>query len=456
MRKMRVVLWLLLTVGVLTALEISGTGAVRADDTPVLVDGGGKTLKDLTGAATFVTIVLKTREAPDQNLRIREIGPDYLSVITTSNERTAYKFADIKEVRVQNGLVEAKKFTIEESRSLKSEQLKWVQRAFDRAREIYDASSNNQSQKMRAAMLLAVNRKNDAHDYLRQLAASNDLQTQLDAVMDLYIVGDTDIGAAVVDQGLDSGNPKIRGKAAELAGLLGLQETIPTLLKMVGDRSAPISAPAAKALARLKNREAIPTMLRMLVERTEEKGRAAVFALARLDGPEVIEQVKNKLTTTSGDAHFRVVLLLYKLGDPAAKKLMIATLEETPSLAPEAALVLARDNQYDGKQYLLNRLRRQASESEENLIFRAKAAAALVQGEDPTAVSSLQELLRTEKASIKKLSCQLIAELGARKLLATTQPVIENADAEVALEACCAAVAVAKSDFRQRLSESRN
>jgi HEAT repeat protein len=120
-------------------------------------------------------------------------------------------------------------------------------------------------------------------------------------------------------------------------------------------------------------------------------------------------------------------------------------------LAPEAALVLARDGNWDAAQFLAARLKKRYDEKEDVMAYRAKAAAALIANADPTAISYLQDLLRSKSANVQKLTCSLLAELGKRRLIPVLQPTMENIDPDVALGACSAVVAIAKPDYRERL-----
>ena len=454
------------------------SGAAFCDEPPPLVNGGGAGLKDLVGSGKLVSVVLKDRGAVDQNLEVVEVGPDYVAVSSPTHERTSYRFSAVQEVRVQDGKVEAKKFTVDESRSLKIEEQKVVDRAFDRAREIFEAANSEQGLKMRAASLIALTGKKEADEYLRRLAASNDLETEIDATLRLYLAGDKDLAGPLVAQGLQSGNRKIKAKSAKLAGLVNDQNAIPLLMTTVQDRIADICAPAARALGRLKCKEAIPFLMKMLpeltqdkgdtfqtihrvgkkamVELNEDKGDAASFALTLLGQSDpavkasIVEQLKDKLKTTSGQSQYRIVTVLFSVGDPQGKELLVQQFNQYPTLQPDAALLLARDGNWDAIQYLNSRLKRRYDEDEDVMRYRAMAAAALIQGSDATAVSYLQDLLRSDKVQMKKTICALIAELGKRKLIPVIQAAVENSNPDLAIQACTAVVAIAKPDFRAR------
>lgn len=418
-----------------------------------VINGEGASLKDLVGSEKLVTVVLKDSEATDPNLRIVDIGPDYFAVLSRDDERSAYLFASVKEIRVQEGPVEVKKLSFTRGRSLRAEEQRVLSRAYQRATEIFGAANADQDIKMRAAALLVVKNDSKAHEYLRRLAASDDLETEVDATVQLFLAGDEDIDGSVVAMGLQSGNPKVRARAAALAGLLQDRSVENLLLDMVRDRSADLSAPAARALAQLGKREAIPALMRMIGELNEDKGKAAVYALTTLGGDDVIDQLKAKLevVTEQSKVRYRLALVLYNLGDPEGKKLFAREMMDSPTLAPEAALILARDGNYDAMQLLMTRLKRPYDEKYDVMSYRAEAAAALIEGGDPTAISYLQKLLRTDNKAIKKAVCRQIFELGKRNMMTVTQPAIEHSDHNVAAQACLAAVALAVPEFRDRL-----
>jgi len=439
-------------VGVLWAVT------VLAQEIPPITNGGGITLRDLVGTDKLITVVLKDRGASDYNLRVVDIGPDYFAVQAPDNARLSYKFDSVAEIRLQDGKVQTKRFALDESRSLKIEEQRVVDRAFDRAREIFQTADIDQVVKMRAAVLLAISGNQDAHDYLRRLLASNDLPTQLDAALRLYLVGDQDLGGPIVISGLQHGDIKVKTKAIRVAGLIQYKEAIPMLSTMAHDRAASISGPAARALGRLGYRDAIPTLVKMLVLPDNAKAEAALFALSRLGGKDVAEAAKARLKDTTGQAHYRLIKLQYAVEsamdveNSTGKELLIKQME-VPTLKADAALVLARGGDWDAVQYLSRRLKERYDQKEEIMTFRAKAAAAVIQGGDPTGASSLQELLRIDDMGVKRTICALLVELGKHQLIPILQSTIENSNSDIALHACTAVVAIAKPDFRQRVLE---
>jgi len=420
------------------------------EDLPPVSNGNGTTLRDLVNSDKLVTVVLKDSGAVDHNLRVIDIGPNYFSVTSPDEERIAYLFSSVQEVRIQDDKVSEKVFNAEESRSLRAEEKKVVDRAIERVRELFEAKETEQEVRCAAAMLLAVDGQKDGVEYLVRYAASNDLASQLAACQALYLAGSKESAATTIAKGLASGDRTVRKMACDLAGLVQDTASTGVLLEMLHDRAEEISAPAAVALGRLGCREAIPQLLKIIMEISEVKGAAAVDALAHLGGQDVIDQVKAKLPSAQHRIRFRLIVLLYTLKDAEGIKLLKEESMGVPTLAPEASLLLAKEGDWAARQYLTNRIRQRFNETPENLRFHADAAVALIEGGDTTAISHLQDLLRTDNAAMRIQICGKIAALGKRRLIPIIQPIIESPDPLAAISGCMATLSMAKPDFHER------
>lgn len=429
------------------------TGVAAAQNIPVVGVESGATLESIAGTPTLVTIVLKARGAKDPNLRILEATADYVAVLNESNDRYSYLVGDIQEIQVQGGKVEKAALQLPQHASLRVEDQKTLARVWLRIREIFGNANDNRELKITAAMLLAVNGEDDAEEYLKMLAESNDLAGQLEAALALYLAG-AEVPQSIISQGLASGNRRARAKAATLAGLTGFRDAIPILNSMVQDRTPDLSAPAARALARLGNREIIPKLIDMLGG-SQQAADAAIYALTLLGGEDVIAQMRLRVNTVQGLERYRVVLVLYNLGDDLGRQLLLETFTLYPTLQPEAALILAKEKNWDATQFLRARLARREDPTDQNLLFRARNAAALFLGGDPTAQTVFQELLRSENKVVIDSVCKLITEIGDRKLISILQPTIESIDNRTTLDAGGSIVSLAFSDFRTRLLEVR-
>jgi len=426
--------------------------AALADQPPPVVGAEGATLQDIVGTTTLVTVVLSTTGAQDKNLRVVELHDGYFSALTEDNQHVVYLFSSVKEIRVQGGEVETKKFEIDEARTLRPEEVKVVQRAYARAREIFDSSNDNQGVKMQAAGLIALNKDAQGRKYLEELAAANDVATAIQAAWHLYLAGDYTPAPELLTKGLQSGNRKVKTKAALLSGLAGDTSNESVLMTMVQDRSADLAKYGAWALTLLGDRECIPTLISMITQLDQDKGRAAIFGLSKLGGEDVIEEMKVKYKTAAGETRLRIAEVLYALGDPTGRDVLTKDLLPNPTLGEQAALFLAREGQFDAQQLLRSRLAQPASDLIEKLKYRADATGALIVGGDLGVVSELQVLLRSDKPDLIKHVCLVITKIGRRQLLPITQPTIEASKSDVALAACTAAIAIANpNDFRERL-----
>ena len=224
---------------------------------------------------------------------------------------------------------------------------------------------------------------------------------------------------------------------------------------MLNDRSAQFAAPAAIALARLGNREIIPQLFSSLGSNSDEKFRAGVDALIILGGNDVIETAKYRLSEVDGLERYRLIYVLFKLGDEVGRKEAIRVFNEELTIKPQAALLLAADKHWEATQYLQDRLKRREDATPENLDFRARNAAAIMAGGDPSAVYVFQEMLRGDDPVSKIQVLRLIGDSGDRSLLKLIQSSISNVDPNIAKEACNAAMAVANPGYRQRLKDLR-
>lgn len=438
----------LVAVAVFAALA-AGAADVKITGTPAPV-----TLKELVGTETLVTVILKESGAKDSNLKVVEALPNSVNVQTQNGEIVPYLFEMVEEIRVQGGKVEEKRFKAEDMKVLRPEQQRVAERAMSRAAEIFAAANDDQELKMNAAVLMALNKNRDATKYLKQLAETNDLTLQLTASKALYLIGEP-VSESLLRQGLESGNRKARALAATLSGLGKYTTGIPLLKPLFNDRAVELSAPAARALARLGDREIIPRLMTMIEEPNELKGDAAVFSLARLGGDDVLQEMKVRLGETEGIIKYRVLKVLYRMKDPSAVDEIRKIFKDLPTMAPIAALVLTKEGDWDAAQFLRSRLARREDPTDANLIYRAQTAAALLTTGDPSAQAVFQEILRSNSVKAKQKVFELFTDIGNVKLLSILQSSIENVDKQISLDACEAVVSLALPAFHARMVEMR-
>ena len=439
---------------VLTAVAVLAALIAGAADVKITGTSAPATLKDLVGTDTLVTVVLKESGAKDSNLKVVELLPNAVNVQTQKGDIVPYLLEMVDEIQVQGGQIEARRFKAEEIHALRPEQQRVVERAMSRAAEIFGTTNDDQDLKMDAAVLMALNKDRDATKYLKQLAETNDITLQLTASKALYLIGEP-VSESLLRQGLESGNRKARSLAAMMSGLNKYSAGIQLLTPIFEDRAVELSAPAARALARMGDREIVPRLLAMLEEPNEKKGQAAVFSLVRLGGEDIIRDMKEKLGETEGMIKYRVVSVLYQLKEPSAIEEVRKIFKDFPTLAPEAALVLTKNGDWEATQFLRSRLSRREDPTDANLIFRAQTAAALLINGDPSTLAVFQEILRSSSTKAKQKVFDLFTDIGNVRLIPILQPSIENVDKRMSLGACEAVATLSLPAFRARIQDMR-
>lgn len=425
-------------------------GAAYGADIPIVGTDQPISLEDIVGTPTMITVVLKESGARDTNLKLFEARPDRIIVLAPNGDLIPYLAESIEAVELQDGAVEPRQLPQMDAHVLRAEHQRVVDRAWARVRDIFNESTDDQRLRIQAAVLLALANDAGAHNYLRQLADSNDLMIQLEASGALFLIGDS-VSETLLRQGLESGNRQVRAQAAGLSGLAEYHDGMPFLQTMFQDRAVQLSAPATRALARLGDRSIIPRLMAMIHELNEEKGEAAIFALTELGDEDVIEQIKFRLLEAEGMIRLRLVRVLMNLSDPTGMEELKFIFDNYPTLTADVALLLAREGDWDATQFLRNRLGRREDPTESNLRYRAQNARSLLEGGDQSAMSVFQELLRSDNDDVTRYVFKLMVKLGTPRLITLLQPSIENVDRGYALNACQAVIALALPQFRERL-----
>ncbi len=435
-----------------------------------ILNGGGKRLSDLAGTDTYITVVLKESNARDTNLRIKEVLADRMTVESPNGEPGAYLFDQIREVRVQLGKVAPRRAS--SSGVLTGSDLDVAARADARVFEVLGEHASNQSYRMQAAALLAASAGPNAAmavKDLNDLADSNDLPTQLEAGLYLYLAGQP-VDPKIVGRGISSGNRAVRASAIRLAGFIGDPAFSNDLVIILKDPSPDTFTPAARAAGQIGDRKFIPDLLRGLTALNDEKAEACVDALTRLGGPEVIGSVKDLMKDSKGSQWFRMLRVRFALGDEEAIRLMKEQALTEPSFRPEALLLLAEQGDWDASVGLREQLAKSYDANIETLAYRARAAAALILADHPPAKSIMQEIFsitpetiyimgKNDKKELKEAhaiqaqvaACMVIARSGARQLMPMLAIPIGNLNPKVALAACQAALSLANPEYRERL-----
>lgn len=431
---------------------ITALGLVCGAYAQVRVTGASAKLSDLAGSQTLVTVVLKAG-VKDSNLRIASVNGSTVTFVTEKGEQAIYTVDSIEEIQVQGGVVEKSKVVLMKDVLAPSDKLV-VERAYARAKEIFDAAANEQNIKIRMAAILALNHSEEAATYLKQLTEGGDLQTAITAAESMFLAG-IPISDSLLRTGIDSGNRLIRGATAELCGLVKYTDAESLLVRLAQDRAWEVSAPACRAVARLGNTEIVPQLISSLNERNDDKANAVIWSLLRLGGKDIISQLKLRLPQLHGVEKFRAIYVIYRLGDPEAKRLMLDLISDMPTLSADAAIALGSDGDVSAMDTLRQRLRRREDETEANLVTRAHVAGALIRGGDPSPKGVLQELVRSEMKPVRHAAFAEIVRLNNRTMLSLIQSSVENIDNSTAAEAATTIIALGSSDFRARLLDLR-
>lgn len=435
------------------ALLLSAAAMALAGAVEIKGGDGNVSLSGITGTPTLVTVVLKGG-AKDPNLQIVDVVGETIGFTSEKGDRVNYQSGDIDHLLIQGSVVERPAPVVTSNIALRPEDQRIVDQGTARVAELFQNSKDNQELRIRAAAYMASDGNKEAEQYLASLAESNNLQARIDAARGIYLAGQA-LPGTVIKDGLESNNRNIRAAAAVLAGLFKDEVATSELMTMLSDRSAQFAAPASVALARLGNREIIPQLFSMLGSNSAEKNKAGMESLIILGGTDVIDTVKYRLEEVDGLERYRLINVLHKLGDEEGRKQVIRVFNEELTIKPEAALILAADKYWEATQYLQERLKRREDATPENLAYRARNAAAIMAGGDPSAVYVFQELLRSENIEAKVRVLRLIGDSGDRSLLKLVPPSISNVDANISMDACDAAMAVANPGYRQRLKDLR-
>ncbi len=447
---------------------VTATAAFGASTPPITGDEGA-TYDDLIREQALVTIILN-QGAPEYNLRIRAIYPTAskptIAVETSSGEKTAHLFANIREVRVQKARIATENKPDPET-VLTAEDKKIAENAAERALAIFK-ESHLQPLKMFAAQILAGSNhpnKADAIAYLRELSRANDAATATSAAFSLWHNGE-EVPDEVVLNGFNSGNRTAKAQAAMLAGLMKAPQFIPEVRKLLLDPSTEVYPPAAIAVGRLHDRESLPKLYEGIRVISEEKSRAAAFALAEIGGPDVIRQLQQMLPNARGMEWFRIVSVLRELGDAEARRLFETQTLGQPPFQRNAAIELAKEGNPEAIKFLRDFLVKQVDPDPNNLVYKAMVGLALYEQGDLQAKGIIADMLNTqasdvyirgqtannqakEKAAltVQLGTCMVIGHSMRRDLLPLLMAPMQSVDPAVALAACDAIMQIANREY---------
>lgn len=454
----------------LIGLLVTGLAATAAFGQVPVSGGDGATLQRIAGTDTRVTVILKDAGAEIANLRITELRDGHFETINEQGVESYFPYDAVSGIRVQGGIVEVSTRDVLGDRALSEDEAKALAEAMDKVRELFRTAVDNQRIRMDAAVLLMVAGEDDqkaaAEEYLRQLLDTTDIQTRMSAALSLYEAGDPGPAAEVALEGLNNRDRSVRAVGAVLAGLAKLEDAELQLNRMVRDRAADVSAPAAWALGKIGDRDALPTIINMLTDRNPTRAEAAVSALIDMGDDELIEGLQVELERQEGLARFRVARVLHALGDEVGTNVIRNEYLESQAgpIRHQAAIILAKDGDVKALQTLREDLRSRYDPTPAELVRRAQAVAALTAAGDRTYLGAFQELLgqsnqfesrdpavqlRNQVGEIAVLA--VIALSGDRTLLTTINPSVSSREPMVAITACSAAVAITNEEYRERI-----
>jgi HEAT repeat protein len=460
--------WRFLALGILAA-----TAAFAAEPPPITGDEGA-TYDDLIREQALVTIILK-QGAPEHNLRIRALYPEAskptIAVETSSGEKTAHLFANIREVRVQKERIRTDDKPDPET-VLTADDKKIVEDATNRTLTLFK-ETHITPLKMTAASVLAASdhvNKSDALTYLKELSRSNDAATAMAAALLLWANGET-VADEVILNGFNSGNRDAKAAAAQLAGLTEGHQFIAEVRRLLTDPSSEVYPHAAVAIGRLGDRESLPKLYDGIRVISEEKSEAAAYALYKIGGPDVVRQLQQMLPNARGMEWFRIVRVLRELGDAEAAKLFETETLGQPPFQRLAALELATEGNLEAVKFLRDFLVKPVDPDPVNLIYRAAVGLTLYEEGDLQAKGIIADVLNTQTSDIylrgqtsnnqaknaavqvvQAGTCAIIGYSMRRDLLPLLASPMQSADEAVTLSACVAIMQIANRDFGKRVN----
>ena len=171
------------------------------------------------------------------------------------------------------------------------------------------------------------------------------------------------------------------------------------------------------------------------------------------------------LDEETGLARYRIIEILFKLGDEKGQELMKTEALEIPTLRFEAAINLAPQGDIDAMEILRERLSERYDIQMNIIRLRARAAGALIEGGDRSQIAELQELLRLDFPDLREpaagnyvkgiasIVSRVLIDINVRSLMDVMQPVLLSEYPEARLSAASSIVALGDPAFRDRLLE---
>lgn len=417
-------------------------------------NGNGASLESLEGTDTLVTVVIKGTGAIEPNCRVVDIGPNYFAVNSANGYRNAYMFADVSEIRVQEGAVAHELFKLSDSVGLTEDEQVIFDAAVATAGDVFERAISNQDIRLQAAVLLGLAGKDAGEQYLRQRAEGNDILLALRAHNLLKMFTEVEISDDLIRSGLANSDPRVRAITMLTIATFERDEYTDHLMEAVGQRLAQTSAPAALALGYMEEEAAVPALLDMILGLNAVKAESALWALVQIGGPEVIDGLKDRLPNAAGMARYRLIEALTRLDDPIGMRLMKDEALRIPTLQDRAAIQLVAKGDLDARGLLEERLSERYEPTFANLIGRGQIAVALLRQGDNRRVADLQTLVTDQNPLVQVVGLSLCVEAGARTMLPILEAPLSSPNELVAISACYAVFACSNPEFHKLLSTS--
>lgn len=441
---------------------------------------------------TLVTIVLK-ENFRDVNLQINKIEDILIKFTSSDGTKSVYRISDIKEIQVQESRY-AEKNHFDGKVALTRAEQKIVKRAVARAEEWFNQLNGNShlphtilsdlknvsaldishimgTLKMDAALLLAVSGKEEHQSYLEEIVENGDIDSAIFAATYLMQTG-AKIPDELIKEAFLNGERTTRADAAGIVGYTDKKNFLLDLQKMSKDPSPETYPSSIRALGMLGDRESLAEMYKGLSTLSQPKAEAAIFALTQLGGDDMIAELNRQYTQSKNIEKFRILRLLYVLGDADAANRMRDIGLSSFAYNKVVALVLIEHSDWDGVNWIREYLNKPTDPNRYNLFYRAYAAKALYIQTPNESLKILQELSRITPTEIyakghnkdepykavsamlvHTQSCKILGSIADKSMLRLLANMIEDKEPMVSLAACEAIIKTVNIDFRERSND---
>lgn len=446
----------------MTSLSLSAFADLK------ISNGDGATIDDLIREKILVTIML-TGNVRDPNLQITEVNDSTITFITSDGMNSAYPLSKIAYIRVQDDRV-AGRGNVFSKGTLSKEEQRIVDRARQRIVELF-SSETDPVNRMRAACLAAILGEDGGRMYLEGHAQGNDTPTAVLATRYLWLAGQ-EIDEGILTDGFLHGNRDTRLQTALLAGIHGTDDYLKELRYMADDPHPEVNPVALRALSKLGDRWVVPYLYEGLSALKQAKNEAAIYGLIELGDESIIKELKLRLPLANSSEWFRIVRVLYALGDDKAEVMMREEALTTYAHEETAGILLGENDDWEGGVWIRSYLEKQKDPNYRNLMFQANLAAALYGTAQSQAKIVFQKMMRMEVsqvyakgntsnteykkvilAEIQEEVCRLLGEKGDKTMLSLVYTPMESKNSSLALAACEAIVMIANKPYRERRVE---